>query len=184
MKAFIIIDYINEITHEKWKLSTKGYYNFIQENNTFEKINAKIQEARSNNDLIIFVKLAFDTKYYNQPKESPLFGKAKAFGILQEESWGTEINDHLDFRKDTDIIVVKNRVNAFYQTNLNLILQNNNIKDIEVCGVATDLAVSSFVRDAHDRDYNVTILEQCCAAATYEDHKNSIAILSKLATII
>lgn len=74
-------------------------------------------------------------------------------------------------------------MSSFYQTNLDLILRNNNIENIEVCGVATDLAVSSFVRDAHDRDYNVFVLEKCCAAANQKDHENSIEIISKISEI-
>ncbi len=184
MKALIIIDYINEISHKDGKLAGKGYYNFIQENNIFENMNKKIKKAKENEDLIIFVKLAFDKNYKNQPKNSPLFWKANEFRILQENTWGTEIHEELDFDAQKDLVVIKNRVNAFYGTNLDVILKNNQIQDLEICGVATDLAVSSCARDAHDRDYNVTILENCCTAANIQDHKNAIESLEKIGKIV
>ncbi len=180
--ALILIDFINEIVHENGKLASKGYSDFVKNNNVFQNLSFAIQKARENNILIVHIKVGFSENYKEQPKSSPLFGKAHEFQALKLNSWATEFHEQIDV-KDDDVILTKHRVNAFYGTPLDLILKNNKIDSILVAGVATDLAVSSFVRDAHDRDYQITILSDCCAAANNEDHQTALSLLKKLANV-
>lgn len=182
MKALVVIDYINEIANKEGKLAGKGYYDFIIKNNTFENLNKLLDYARKNDFLLIFVKVGFSKDYVEQPKKSLLFGKANEFGALKLDTWATEFCEELDILKN-DIVIVKNRVSAFYNTNLELIFRNNDIKDVFVAGVATDLAVSNIVREGHDRDYNMIVVEDCCAAGSEEDHNNSLKILKKIAIV-
>ena len=46
--------------------------------------------------------------------------------------------------------------------------------EILLAGCATDLAINSTARDAHDRDYIVKVLSSCCIAANNEDHNSSL----------
>jgi nicotinamidase-related amidase len=111
-----------------------------------------------------------------------LFGKAHEFQALKLNSWATKFHEQIDV-KENDIILTKHRVNAFHATPLDLILKNNKIDSLLVAGVATDLAVSNAVRDAHDMDYQVTILADCCAAANNEDHETALLSLKKIAVV-
>lgn len=180
--ALILIDFINEIVHEDGKLASKGYSNFIKDKNIFHNLSSVIKKAREQRMLIIHVKLGFSEDYSEQPKSSPLFGKANEFQALKLHNRATEFHEQLEIDKD-DMIVIKHRVSAFYSTPLDLILRNNNIDAVLIAGVSTDLAVSSTARDAHDRDYIVTILEDCCAAANQEDHTAALLSLKKIASI-
>lgn len=181
-KALILIDFINEIVHEDGKLAWKGYSDFVKNNNTFQNLSFALQQARENNALIIHVKLGFSEKYTEQPTTSPLFGKAHEFQALKLHSWATEFHEQIDVKED-DSILIKHRVSAFYGTSLDLILRNNKVDEIFMAGVATDLAVSSTVRDAHDRDYQTTIISDCCAAANDEDHQSALFSLKKIANV-
>ena len=49
-------------------------------------------------------------------------------------------------------------------------------------GVSTVAVVQGTVRDAHDRDYVVTVLEDCCACATDSDHAAAIQVMQRMAT--
>ena len=180
--ALILIDFIKEIVHENGKLASKGYSDFVKNNDVFQNLSFEIKKARENNILIVHVRVGFSEDYIEQPKSSPLFGKAHEFQALKLNSWATEFHEQIDVNEN-DIILTKHRVNAFYATPLDLILKNNKIESILVAGVATDLAVSNFVRDAHDRDYNVTILADCCAAANNEDHETALLSLKKLSSV-
>lgn len=117
-------------------------------------------------------------------KNSPLFGKANEFEVLQENSWSTEIIENLDFDKTNDISIQKSRVDSTYNTKLLSYLSANDIKVVEICGVATDLAVLSCAFSLHDMDFKVEINEKCCAAANDEDHQNALKILGKIAKIV
>ncbi|UTL88460.1 cysteine hydrolase [Serratia marcescens] len=53
-----------------------------------------------------------------------------------------------------------------------------------ICGVSSTWAVQATARDAHDRDYQVLILEEACAAATAEEHRISMETLATIADIV
>jgi len=182
MKTLLVIDFINEIVDEKGKLSGKGYVSFIRENGTFEKLNEAIAKFRTANLPIIFVRLAFKDDYSDQPKSSPVFGKAHEFGILSDGTWSTEVHTSVD-KKDSDTVIVKNRVSAFHNTGLTKMLRDKGVTDVYICAVATDLAGEAAARSAHDDDFRVTVISDACAAANSADHQKSLSFLPKIATV-
>lgn len=181
-KALIVMDYINEIIHEEGKFKGKGYADFAKENKIIENVVNCIKIAREKNMDIIFVKVGFSSDYKDQPKNSPLFGKANEFEALKLDTWATEFHEKLDV-KLTDKIITKKRVSPFYGTELENYLKKNQISDLFLCGVSTDLVVQSAARDAHDRDFNVYVLSDCCAAGNIDDHNNSLNTLKKIANV-
>jgi len=182
-KGLICIDFINEIVHPDGKLSGKGYVNFAQENNSISNIQKLISDYREGDNKVIHVRVSFKEDYSNQPKNSPLFWKAHEFWVLQENTWSTEFLEELQ-PEVNEKIVTKRRVSAFFDTGLHEYLQSQSIIDIMIIWVATDLAVESAVRDAHDRDYNATVASDCCIAGNMEDHEKSLNVMSKIAKVI
>lgn len=181
-KALVCVDFINDIVSEFGKLSGKGYLSFITENQTLENLR-KLQDSFREKGLPVFhVRVGFDPNYLNHPQNSPLFGAAKQFGALQLGTWGTEFPAGVAPAAG-ELIIHKPRVSAFYGTTLDSVLRANYITDVIFAGVATDLAVQAAARDAHDRDYRVTVAASCCAAANIEDHETALKLLSKVATI-
>lgn len=67
---------------------------------------------------------------------------------------------------DTDTIIIKNKISPFYNTSLEKELYG--IKHVIVCGVLTNLCVRSFIQDAYDREFNITVIKDCCIAHTEE----------------
>jgi ureidoacrylate peracid hydrolase len=181
-KVLIVMDYINEIVHQDGKLSGKGYAKFVDDRDTFGHVNAALSYARENNLEIIHVRLGFSEDYRDQPKGSPLFGKANEYQALQKGTWATEFHESIKVMAGEKIIN-KTRVSPFYGTDLEKHLRELKVREIYLCGVATDLVVQAAARDAHDRDYSVNILSDCCAAANFEDHNNSLSTLEKIATV-
>jgi nicotinamidase-related amidase len=182
-KALLVIDFINEIVDKTGKLAAKGYADFITEHKTFERLNTAINTFRQTETPIIFVRLAFKPSYNNQPKASPVFGKAHEFGILADGTWSTEINDAVDYREG-DEIVVKTRVSAFHETGLTELLRNKGVTEVYITGVATDLAVEAAARSAHDNDFTVKVITDACAAANQNDHDKSLQVLPKFSQLV
>lgn len=58
-------------------------------------------------------------------------------------------------------IIDKPGKGAFYQTDLNLILENHDINTLLVCGVTTEVCVHTTVREANDRGYKSVVLADC-----------------------
>ena len=101
---------------------------------------------------------------------------------MQLGTWGTEFSDRLDVATN-DSVMVKHRISAFYGTELETILRANDIHHIIVMGVATQLAVEATVRDAHDRDYLVTVISDACETIDQACQENALAFLKQIATV-
>ena len=62
----------------------------------------------------------------------------------------------------TDIVVTKRRVSAFSGSDLEVILRSQDISHLVLCGIATSGVVLSTLREAADKDYQLTVLADCC----------------------
>lgn len=182
-QALLVIDYINEIADSKGKIAQKGYSAYMEHHFTLNRVNTLIRHAREKNIPIIFVRVGFEPDYSNCPTSSPLFSIAKAAGVLKLGSWSTEFHENLQI-KEGDTVITKHRVSPFFNTLLDIHLGDMNIDTLYIAGVATDLAVESTARDAHDRDYTVIVVEDCCAAANDEEHLEACKTISKIATLV
>jgi len=181
-KALIIMDFINEIVHPDGKFKGKGYADFATRHDTLAKVNRAVAAARERDIKVVYVKLGFSPDYSEQLKNSPLFGTAHKFQALKLGDWATEFHESLVIA-DTDQVIIKHRISPFCGTKLDLYLRNMGITGVLLCGVATDLVVQSAARDAHDHGYNVTVIADCCAAGSDDDHNYAIQDLKKIAHV-
>ncbi|VXA77213.1 MULTISPECIES: cysteine hydrolase family protein [Aeromonas] len=181
-QALLVIDFINDIVHPQGKLASCAAHS--EEQQAIHHANQAISYARERGWKVIFVKIGFEPHYHAQPKHSPMFGKAHQYKALMLGSIGTDFHEALDVDTTSDIIISKPRVNPFYATSLEAVLRANNVSHLWICGVSTEWAIQSAVRDAHDRDYEVTVLEDACAAGNASQHQHSITMLSRIARIM
>lgn len=179
--AFIGLDYIVDIMHPDGKIARSAQQ--AAERGIVAKANEVLAHAKAHDWLAILVKVGFKTGYHEAPKSSPMFGKAQQFGALALDGPGTAFHPELDAGL-ADMVIEKPRVNAFYGTPLEPALRAQDIKRLVVGGVSTAWAVQSLVRDAHDRDYSVVVVEDICAAASHEEHLASIDMLRTIARIV
>ncbi|MCR9387287.1 cysteine hydrolase family protein [Vibrio metoecus] len=74
-------------------------------------------------------------------------------------------------------IIDKPGKGAFYQTDLHLILQTRNIKTLIVCGVTTEVCVTTTVREANDRGYECIVPEDCVGSYFPEFQKYALEMI-------
>ena len=72
---------------------------------------------------------------------------------------------------------------AFFNTQLDWLLQRCRIERVAVCGIVTNGGVASTVRDAHMRDYQTWVLSDGCAAFSAEAHDNALADMRTVARV-
>lgn len=70
--------------------------------------------------------------------------------------------------EDDDVVVTKHRYSGFHETALDTILRSNDVSEVLIGGVATNVCVESTVRGAFDRDYAVTVLDDCTGSTEPE----------------
>ena len=160
-----------------------GYGMQVQQRGTLASTAAAIARARVACVGIGYVRVGFSDDYRECPPASPIFSAARKNGVFKLGTWGTEVHSDLA-PQPQDFDIVKHRVSPFYATSLDAILRANAIERIVMCGVSTNGVVHSGAREAHDRDYEVVILEDCCAGVSAAEHENAIACLARFATIL
>ncbi len=93
--------------------------------------------------------------------------------ILVRGEYGHDIVEEL-YPIDGEIIVDKPGKDAFYATDLELILKTKGIEKLIVCGVTTHVCVSTTIRSANDRGFDCMILSDCSAAFDPADHEAAV----------
>lgn len=138
--ALVLIDFQSERTNPE----SEYYVGNIQE--VMGKVNYLIDHCRAREYKIIRTK-------HREPDSLDAFWPE------------TQIMPELK-REDTDTVLIKNKISPFYNTSLDQELSG--IKQVIVCGMLTNLCVRSFIQDAYDRDFKITVIKDCCVAHTPE----------------
>jgi nicotinamidase-related amidase len=71
-----------------------------------------------------------------------------------------------------EVVISKNQVNAFLDTDLLPLLLADSIEQLVICGMQTHMCVEAAVRAAHDLGFSCVLVEDACATRTlqYEEH--------------
>ena len=108
----------------------------------------------------------------------------KSMGILVEGAPGTDFVDELN-SQPSDYVIDKRRGNAFFASPLDVYLRKLGVDTVLIGGISTHQGVESTVRDGRDRDYNMVVLSDCCAANSEEAHQYAIGnIFPRLARVM
>ena len=180
---FLVCDMINDLVHEDGPNGKKGYGPILARRNVIANTAEAIRKARAAGVAIGYVRVGFSEGYTECPPKSRIFQGAKKAGLFRLGTWGTEVHPALA-PQPGDYDIVKHRVSPFYATRLEPILTSNGITRLYVSGVSTSGAVLSAAKDGHDRDYEVFVLEDCCAALTDEQHNAVIDQMNRMTTIL
>ena len=79
---------------------------------------------------------------------------------------------------DNEIVLPKTSSGVFNSTNIDYVLRNLNTRYLIIAGVITDQCVDMAVRDAADRGYLVTVVEDACATYSQERHDAALRAYS------
>jgi len=179
--AFIGLDYIVDITHSDGRIAHAAGQ--VAERGVIGAANRALDIARQRGWLAVLVRVGFAPGYADLPRQSPFFGRARVLGAIEAGTPGTAFHPELQ-QGLADLVLTKPRVSAFYGTGLEAALRAHGIERVVVGGVSSAWAVQATVRDAHDRDYQVCVLEDACAAADPAQHEASMALLGAIAKVL
>jgi ureidoacrylate peracid hydrolase len=97
-------------------------------------------------------------------------------GGLREGTWGFEILDELGALQD-DRFVTKNRLSAFFQTNLELQLRALGAQTLIIGGALTNQCVAATSKDAMFRDFKPIVVEEACGTTLPHLHDPALEMM-------
>lgn len=104
------------------------------------------------------------------------FPALRPLGHIIAGTWDAQIVERLVPRAG-EYVIAKNRFDAFYGTNLELVLRALHVDTLVVAGVPTNICVESTIREAFARDLRVVLPRDATASYTSEMEDASLATL-------
>lgn len=131
-----------------------------------------IDAARSAGVMPIFVRSHYDEAYLSEAQNARRRRVGWKIPLCVQGTWGVEF--YKVAPKPGEVIVTKHRYDAFFNTDLELVLRSNNIRNLILAGVATNVCVDSTLRSAFFRDFEVVLAHDCCAARNTRAHEATL----------
>ena len=179
---YLILDMQNDLVHADGPNGKSPLGEQVRSRRVVENTAAALARARQAGIAVGFVRVGFSEGYPECPQNSPVFSGAPKAGLFQLGQFGTQIHPALEHRVG-DVQVVKHRVSPFYSTTLMAQLSAAGIGRIYCSGVSTQAVVQATVRDGHDRDFEMVVLEDCCCALSGEEHESAMGNLKRFCTV-
>ncbi len=124
-----------------------------------------IKLAHDRNIQVIYVVVGFRDGFPEVSQDN------KSFAGIKENSTKVMINPKPVIETEgNDLVVVKHRVSAFSGSDLEMVLRAQDIRHLVLCGISTSGVVLSTVREAADKDFNLTVFSDLCADFDEEVH--------------
>ncbi len=128
-----------------------------------------VEFARRNQVRIIHVGLGFSEGYPEIPDIESRFKRMKENSLFLRGSQSAEI--HGSVFRPGDIVVYKQRVGAFSENHLELLLRTRGIQNLILFGIATSGITLSTLRRAYDLDFRCVVIKDACFDADPEVHR-------------
>ncbi|AHH18424.1 isochorismatase family protein [Nocardia nova SH22a] len=167
--ALLLIDLQHGMCAPDGLLAASGIPAEVERRGVLDNARTALSAAREAGDTVIFVRLAFEKNFVNRTNRTSRFDDHEAAGRYVRGSQETDLYGGLVPQGD-EALLNKGSVSAFPSTTLASLLDRNGVTSLTLAGVATHLAVESTAREAADRGFAVTVLEDACAgpAALHE----------------
>ena len=179
---YLALDMENDLVHVDGPNGKAAYGEQARARRIVQNTRRALDKARTAGLLVGFVRVGFSPDYRECPANSPIFSNARKNGIFKLDGWGTQVHPDLG-QQPTDFDIVKHRVSPFHGTNLEVILHTHAVRRIYCSGISTNAVVQAAVREGHDRDYEMVLLEDCCCALSAEEHDSSIKSLQRFCQV-
>jgi nicotinamidase-related amidase len=147
-----------------------GVNPIVQERHTFQRAREVLDAARNAGVFVAYIVVNFRSGYPEISDRNKTFSQRKTSGQTPAKDPATLIHSSVTPREGEPIIV-KHRVNAFYGTDLDMMLHAQGIDTLVLMGHATSGVILSTVRYAADADYRLVVVEDGCADPNPDVHQ-------------
>jgi len=174
--VLVAVHFQNDVLHPNGKIRV-GLGRDDKSRTTFIQRARRLMEgARAHGVPVVSARIAFRPGHHGVTQNSSMFRGVVKTGALIEGSWGADFHAQLKPRRG-EFVVGHSRINAFFGSDLELVLASLGAQRLVVAGVATHSAVEHTARHAADMGYEVVVASDACAAADPELHAASLRTL-------
>jgi len=128
-----------------------------------------VEFARNKQFHIIHVGLGFSDGHPEIPDTESRFKRVRENNLFVKGTPSAEF--HSSIARPDELVVYKQRVGAFSENYLHLILRSRGIENLVFFGISTSGITLSTLRRAYDLDYRCVILKDACFDADPEVHR-------------
>lgn len=144
--------------------------NYPEAHDLIEIHQKALKYARQNGIQVIYVHLCLRDGLVEISPSNKMFHSMKDAFLKVPMDYFALIDERIHPEAD-DIIVAKKRVSAFTGSDLEIVLRAKGINHMVLSGVATSGVVLSTLREAADKDYEITVLSDACKDRDDEVHR-------------
>ena len=137
-----------------------------------ERIDGFVGSARAAGALVVFVRSQYDPVYLSEQQKERRRRVGWDMPLCQTGSWGFDFYGVAPLPGEP--IVTKHRFDAFYNTDLELLLNGNGRRTLLFAGVSTNVCVETSLRNAFIRDFDTVLLADCTAARNARAHEAAL----------
>ena len=147
--ALLVVDMVKDFT------DPEGLVFYPQNREVLPKIKAVVDFFHETSRPVIFIRHSYRKGKYDKNLETMRPNCIEGTG-------GDEIDPMLTVL-ESDYQIKKRRYSAFFGTDLDLVLRENNVKTVVIVGTKTNCCIRATATDAYYNDYNTIVLSDCVA---------------------
>jgi nicotinamidase-related amidase len=136
-----------------------------------KKVQTAVDGARQAGVPVFFIVVRFREGFPEMNPRNKMFSRIAKDASDTSMTEASESTQPAISPENGELVVAKKRVSAFAGSDLEMILQAQGITHLVLCGIATSGVVLSTLRQAADKDYELTVLKDACADRDDEVHR-------------
>ncbi|MBF6568927.1 MAG: cysteine hydrolase [Candidatus Binataceae bacterium] len=178
----LALHYQNEVLHPNGKIRV----GVAEESSGREAIvraaKTLLDGARAHQVPVISVRIAFRPDFRDLQVNGPIWENIMKLRACEDGTWGAQFFDELA-PAPGEFTVNHTRINAFYGSQLQEIVDLFNPDRLIVAGIATNYVVQHTVTYASDAGYRITVVGDACSSGVPELHEGALRTMSLLGSI-
>ena len=171
--VLLVQDMQNDVIIDGGAFAESGAPQHAKDQNVVENVKDLAAFCRGKGIPVIHVWYIVEQGAPGLKQNAPLFEGVKDANALVRGSWGAAPAEGLE-PQDGDHIVEKMRMNAFYETRLDILLRGLGVETLIITGAWTNMSIEHTSRTGADKGFFMVVPEDGCSTMNADWHNASI----------